>query len=62
MDFFELFQSEGNKRCLIIIDKYIIWVEAFPTYLAEMIMVVKILGQDIIPRVGLLGSISLNNG
>ena len=45
-----------------MIDKYSKWVEAFPTYLADTIMVVKILGQDIIPRVGLVGSISLNNG
>jgi hypothetical protein len=45
-----------------IINKYRKWVEAFPTYLADTIMVTKILGQDIIPRGGLLGSISLNNG
>ena len=61
-DFIELFGSEGKKVCLTIIDKYIKSVEAFPTYLVDMIRVAKILGPDIISRVGLLGYISLNNG
>ena len=46
-----LLDNELFKKTFFIIDKYIKWEEAVPTYWVDTIRVV-----------GLLGSISLNNG
>ena len=62
MDFIELTPSEGKKYCLVFVDMFSKWVEAFPTSKQDSAAVAKALIREIIPRWGIPGKISSDNG
>lgn len=62
MDFIELEPAEGIKYCLVIVDMFSKWTEAFPSKHADTAAVVKTLLVDIIPRWGIPDKITSNNG
>lgn len=52
----------GKKYCLVIVDMFSKWVEAFPTSKADSKAVAKALVTEIIPRWGIPKKISSDNG
>ncbi|XP_036977326.1 uncharacterized protein LOC119032358 [Acanthopagrus latus] len=62
MDFIELTPSEGKKYCLVVVDMFSKWVEAFPTSKQDAAAVAKALITEIIPRWGIPAKISSDNG
>ena len=62
MNFIELTLSEGKKYCLVFVDMFSKWVEAFPTAKQYTGAVVKALLTEIIPRCGISSKISSDNG
>lgn len=61
MDFNELTPSEGKKCCLVIVDMFSKWAEAFPTSKQDATAVTKTLIREIIQRWGIPGKISSDN-
>ncbi|KAG2468627.1 NYNRI protein, partial [Polypterus senegalus] len=53
MDFIELTPSKGYRYCLVIVDVFSRWVEAFPSKHADAKTVAKALIKEIIPRWGI---------
>ncbi|XP_055370461.1 uncharacterized protein LOC129605103 isoform X2 [Betta splendens] len=62
LDFIELTPAEGKKYCLVIVDMWSKWVEAFPAKHANSHAVTKALLTEIIPRWGIPSKISSDNG
>ncbi|XP_029285792.1 protein NYNRIN-like isoform X1 [Cottoperca gobio] len=62
LDFIELSPSEGKKHCLVVVDMWSKWVEAFPVKAQTAGAVAKILLREIIPRWGLPKKVSSDNG
>ncbi len=62
MDFIELSPCEGKKYCLVLVDMWSKWVEAFPTSKQDAAAVAKALLTDIVPRWGIPQKISSDNG
>lgn len=62
MDFIELSLSEGKKYCLVVVDMFSKWVEAFPTKSADSSAVAKALLTEIFPRWGIPGKNLSDNG
>ncbi|KAL3999246.1 mannosyl-glycoprotein endo-beta-N-acetylglucosaminidase [Sarotherodon galilaeus] len=62
MDFIELTPAEGKKYCLVVVDMFSKWVEAFPTKSADSSAVAKALLSEIIPRWGIPEKITSDNG
>lgn len=62
IDFIELTPVEKKKYCLVIVDMFSKWVEAFPVQHATAQTVAKILLRDIICRWGAPRKISSENG
>ena len=52
----------GYRYLLVLVDTFSAWVEAYPTKKETAIIVAKKLLEEIIPRFGLLASISSDNG
>lgn len=52
MDFVELSPSEGKTHCLVMVDMWSKWVEAFPASKQMASVVAKALLTEIIPQVG----------
>lgn len=53
MDFIDLAKRKQRKRyCLVLIDRFTRWVEAFPTTHCDAKTVAKLLVREIIPRFG----------
>ncbi len=50
MDFIELSPCEGKKYCLVLVDMWSKWVEAFPTSKQDAAAVAKALLTEIVPR------------
>lgn len=62
MDFIELTPAEGKKYCLMVVDMFSKWVEAFPTKSADSSAVAKALLSEIIPKWDIPGKITSDNG
>lgn len=62
MDFIELTPCQAKKYCLVIVDSWSKWVEAFSTGKADDATVAKILVNEIIPRWGIPVKIYSDNG
>ncbi|KAK5933625.1 hypothetical protein CgunFtcFv8_014089 [Champsocephalus gunnari] len=62
LDFIELSPSEGKKHCLVVVDMWSKWVEAFPVKAQTAHAVAKALLREIIPRWGLPDKMSSDNG
>lgn len=62
MDFIELTPAEGRKYCLVMVDMWSKYVEAFPCKQASSNSVVKALLTEILPRWGIPTKISSDNG
>lgn len=62
MDSIELSPSQGKKHCLVIVDMWSKWVEAFHTAAQTAEEVAKAFLKEIIPRWGILSKISRDNG
>ncbi|XP_047231734.1 uncharacterized protein LOC124874432 [Girardinichthys multiradiatus] len=62
MDFIELTPAEGKKYCLVVVDMFSKYVEAFPTKHADSSAVAKSLLTEILPRWGVPEVISSDNG
>lgn len=62
MDFFKLSPSQGKKHCLVIVDMWSKWVEAFHTTAQTAEEVAKAFLKEIIHRWGIPSKISSNNG
>uniref|UniRef100_A0A3B1JAJ5 ribonuclease H n=1 Tax=Astyanax mexicanus TaxID=7994 RepID=A0A3B1JAJ5_ASTMX len=62
MDFIELTPSEGKKYCLVCVDMFSKYVNAYPTAKQDSAAVAKALLRDLIPRWGISQKISSDNG
>ncbi|KAJ8339415.1 hypothetical protein SKAU_G00362010 [Synaphobranchus kaupii] len=62
MDFVELTPCNNKKYCLVIINMFSRWIEAFPTTKEDASAVAKVLIGEIIPRWGIPRKISSDNG
>ena len=62
MDFIELSLSEGKSHCLVMVDMWSKWVEAFPASKQTASVVTKALLRELIPRWGIPSRISIDNG
>ncbi len=62
IDFIELSPCEGKKYCLMLVEKWSKWVEAFPTSKQDAAAVAKVLLTEIVPRWGVPQKISSDNG
>ncbi|XP_048843244.1 protein NYNRIN-like [Brienomyrus brachyistius] len=62
MDFIELTPCRGYKYCLVIVDLFSRWVEAFPCRRPDALSVAKCLLKEVIPRWGIPSKITTDNG
>ncbi|KAJ8342593.1 hypothetical protein SKAU_G00325210 [Synaphobranchus kaupii] len=63
MDYVDMIdRAEGKRYCLVIIDRFSRWVEAFPTAHADSKTVAKALAREIFPRFGVCQTLSCDNG
>ena len=63
MDCIDLAERQESKRyCLVLIDRFTRWVEAFPTTHCDAKTVTKLLVREIIPRFGVQEVLSADNG
>ncbi|XP_072554178.1 protein NYNRIN-like [Paramormyrops kingsleyae] len=62
MDFIELTPCRGYKYCLVIIDLFSRWPEVFPCRRADALSVAKNLLREILPRWGVPGKLTTDNG
>ncbi len=62
MDFIELTPCGKQKHCLVMVDMWSKWVEAFPTSKQDSAAVAKALLTEIVPRWGIPRKISSDNG
>ncbi len=62
MDFIELTPCGKQKHCLVMVDMWSKWVEAFPTSKQDSATVAKALLTEIVPRWGIPKNISSDNG
>lgn len=54
--------AEGKCYCLVVIDRFSRWVEAFPSAQADSKTVAKALATEIFPRFGVCQTLSSDNG
>ncbi|CAL9706360.1 unnamed protein product [Knipowitschia caucasica] len=62
MDFIELTPSEGKKFCLVMVDMFSKWVEAFPAKHASSATVAKAILTEILVKWGIPQKLSSDNG
>ena len=62
MDFTQMPVSQGYKYLLVMINTFTGWIEGFPTWTEKAEEVIKKLHHEIIPRIGLPGSLQSDNG
>ena len=61
-DFIELSPREGKKYCLVMVDMFSKWVEAFPSPRANSSTVTKAVLTEVLPRWGIPSKLSRDNG